>query len=795
MARKSSRKKSGSRRKEVVEQKSLFDETMVTDVPIHEAARSRYLNYALSVITSRALPDVRDGLKPVQRRIIFTMGQQGLRADAKHRKCAKVVGDVMGGYHPHGDGSIYEALVRMAQDFSLRQPLVDGSGNFGSMDGDGAAAMRYTECRLSRTAEFLLSEIGQKTVDFRPNYDGTKEEPVVLPALLPNLLINGSTGIAVGMATNIPPHNPLEVVDALLRLLKSRETRLSTICKHDILGPDFPTGGEILNSPEEILEIYRTGTGAIRMRGTWEMGEKSRSVTNLIITSIPYGQNKATLVERIADIVTGRRLPDLVDIRDLSGEDVRIELQIKKSGDIKKVLAYLYRHTPLQQNFNVNLTCLVPTANPEVGRPERCDLKTILQYFLNFRMEVVTRRLEHELLGLRRRLHILEGFFTVFDALDEIIAIVRKSDGKADAAKKIMKKFPLDEEQTDAILELKLYRLAKLEINILREEGEQKRARADEIDQILRDEDRRWMLVAGELKEHRERLKKDPQAARLTQFVDADDEPEFTAEDFIVDEDCVVILSADGWYRRQRELKSIKKVKLREGDKLLAVEPGSTRATFVMFSNLGVAYSIRIADILATTGYGEPVQKRFALKDGERIVSAFSLDPRHIGDVLSDGPDGAPIHGLAVSTNGYSLRFGFGAFADPSTKSGRRYMRLAKGSQVAGVALTDGTETIIAASEKARAILCPAASVNYLSGAGKGVILIKLGKGDRLLGFIASTGDRDLMVVETNRGASKTISTAKYEITGRGGKGRELQKSGSLKRIQPREMPTPEPLS
>src|SRR5687768_9272239 len=428
-------------------------------VALHEAAQTRYLNYALSVITSRALPDVRDGLKPVQRRILYTMWQQNLTADAKHRKCAKVVGDVMGNYHPHGDSALYETLVRMAQSFSLRYPLVDGSGNFGSLDGDSAAAMRYTECRLARISDEILTEIDQATVHFRPNYDGTRTEPVVLPSRIPNLLVNGATGIAVGMATNIPPHNLNEVCTALVKLLGNPDLSSVQLARY-IKGPDFPTGGQMLNSPDELKEIYKTGSGAIRLRATWEEGPVTRGGKTIYITSVPYTVNKSTLIERIAEVALSRKLPPLVDVKDLSTEDVRIALELKKDSDEKMVMAYLYKHTPLQTSFIVNLTCLVPTeANVEVGRPKRMDLHEILWHFLHFRLEVVTKRLEHELESLRKRVHILEGFEKVFDALDDILKIVRKSDGKADAAQQIIKRFALDAEQTDAILELKIYRL------------------------------------------------------------------------------------------------------------------------------------------------------------------------------------------------------------------------------------------------------------------------------------------------------------------------------------------------
>jgi DNA gyrase subunit A len=768
---------------------SLFDNEIETDIPsgptdehvsLHEAAQTRYLNYALSVITSRALPDVRDGLKPVQRRILFTMWQQNLTADVKHRKCAKVVGDVMGSYHPHGDVALYETLVRMAQSFSLRYPLVDGSGNFGSLDGDSAAAMRYTECRLARLSDEILTEIDQSTVPFRPNYDGTKTEPVVLPSRIPNLLINGATGIAVGMATNIPPHNLGEVCTALIKLLDNPDLSSVQLCRY-IKGPDFPTGGEMLNSADELKQIYKTGSGAVRLRATWENGPETRGSKTIYVTSVPYTVNKSTLVERIADVALSRKLPPLLDVKDLSTDDVRIALELKKDADEKMVMAYLFKHTPLQTNFPVNLTSLVPTeGNPEVGRPERLDLHQMLFYFLHFRLDVVTRRLEHELEALRKRIHILEGFEKVFDALDEILKIVRRSEGKADAAQAIIKRFALDADQTDAILELKIYRLAKLEILVIRKELDEKRKRARQIGSLLKSEENRWAIVREEIEEIQKKYG-DP---RRTKISSDEGESEYTAEDFIVEEDNVVIVSRDGWIKRQKEVKDVSTTRLREGDAVLAVLAGSTRATSVFFSNFGVAYSARIADVPASTGYGEPIQRLFKLKDGERIVAALSLDARAVGTITAK-KEGAepPVHAVAVTSDGYSLRFSLEPFVEPSTRSGRRFARVPEGAEVVGAAKLTGGEILIAATREARAILTKATEVNFLSGPGRGVILIKLDKDDRVLGFIASAGDRDLLTVETTRGAEQTISTTKYEVTGRGGKGRELLQRGQFTKV------------
>jgi len=760
-------------------------------VALHEAAQEKYLNYALSVITSRALPDVRDGLKPVQRRILFTMWQQNLTADQKCRKCAKVVGDVMGSYHPHGDTAIYDTLVRMAQPFSLRYPLVDGSGNFGSLDGDAAAAMRYTECRLARISDEMLQEIDQDTVAFRPNYDGTKTEPVVLPARLPNLLVNGATGIAVGMATSIPPHHLGEVCTALLKLLDNADLTSVQLCRY-VKGPDFPTGGHILNSADELKEIYRTGSGSIRVRGTWESGAATRGGKTVFITSIPYMVNKAQLVERIADVVLGRKLPPLVDVRDVSTDDVRIQLEVKKDADEKMVMAYLCRHTPLQTTFPVNLTCLVPTENPELGKPERLDLKSILWHFLHFRLDVVTRRLEDELAALSRRIHVLEGFEKVFDVLDEIIRIIRKSDGKQDAAKRIMERFELDAEQTDAILELKLYRLARLEILAIRKELEQRRTRAKQIGLLLKSEGGRWDIVRDEIAALQKAHGHGKLDIRRTR-IEAVEEVEYSADDFIVEEDNVVIVSRDGWVKRQKEVKDLSSTRLREGDGVLAVLPGSTRATAVFFTNFGVAYSARVADVPASTGYGEPIQRSFKFRDGERVIAALSLDPRVTPGIEAKKEGDVPrTHAVAVTSDGYSLRFGLQGFVEPSTRAGRRYARPADGAEVVGVIRVDGSETIIAATAQARAMLCKIEEINYLSGPGKGVILIKLNpKEDRVLGFIASTGDRDLLTVETSRGAEQTISTTKYEVTGRGGKGRELLQRGQFTRIVLQDVAAP----
>ena len=718
-----------------------------------ELAQARYLNYALSVITSRALPDVRDGLKPVQRRIIYTMWTSGVRSDAKHRKCATVVGAVMGDYHPHGDAAIYEALVRMAQPWVMRATLVDGSGNFGSMDGDPAAHFRYTECRLTPIAAETIQEIGQGTVHFRPNYDGTKREPVVLPTKLPTLLLNGVAGIAVGMATNMPPHNLGEVCNALLKLLDDPEIKDSRLVANDaVRGPDFPTGGQILNTKDELLEIYATGQGPIKMRATYELGPATRAVQTVYVTSLPYGVNKAELIVAIADVVVGRRMPLLLDVKDISTDDVKIELQLKRDAEVEKVMAYLFRHTLLQTNFNVNMTCLIPTDNPEVGRPERLGLKAILWHFLHFRLDVVTRRLTHELDQLRKRIHTLEGFAFAFDMLgrpDQDHPRQRgqgRRGGPHPQAKygvvphgpRAVRDDGLDPEQTDDILELKLYRLARLEINLIREELAERAKRAKAIEKLLEETDAagRWGIVRAEIEELVKTYAKLPEHRRRTKIEAADaNAVEYTAEDFIVAEDGHVLVTADGWVKRQKEINP-ETTRLREGDRILALVAGSTRATVVFLTNFGTAYTARIIDVPATTGYGEPIQKLFKMKDGERVIAAVSTDERVLPPKLTavdeKHPDAAPKrHGLAVTSDGFALRFGLDNYREVSTKAGRRYARPADGAEVTLATVITGDETVIAASGGRRVILCKVDEVNFLSGPGKGVTLIKLNGDDR----------------------------------------------------------------
>ncbi len=752
------------------------------DASLADELQRRYLGYALSVISSRALPDVRDGLKPVQRRILYAMGNDlRLRHDAKHRKCAAVVGQVIGNYHPHGDQAAYDALVRLAQPFTMRAPLVDGQGNFGSPDGDSPAAMRYTEARLTKIAGEQLAELGKRTVAFRPNYDGTKFEPVVLPARFPGLLVNGVQGIAVGMATSIPPHSLNEVVRACVRMIDDPEISTRNLLR-TIKGPDFPTGGELISTKEEIEAAYTNGKGTLKLRGTWELEKgEGRSPHRLVITSIPYEVRRGTIVEKIADVIIKKKLPVLLDVRDESTDDTRVVCEIKRDANPALVMAYLYKHTPLQTSVSIDLTCLVPTRDPQVAAPARLELRDLLQYFLDFRMEVVTKRIEFELEKLRERIHILEGFITIFDAVDETIRIIRRSNNKADAQTKLMKRFGLDEIQTDAILELRLHRLAKLSILELRKELKEKKREAKRLEQLLASDEARWMLIKGELNE----IVSEYGTPRQTAVLKDLEEPEFDPEAFIVDEDVMVVLTQQGWIKRQQKVKDVSTTRVREGDSVLEVVAGSTRSALALFSSTGACYVTRIVDVPHTTGYGSPVQTMFKMADGERIVAMIGMDPRflEVPPVEEDQDEPAEPHCVAVTRGGYALRFSLRAHREPSTRNGRRFARPPKGDEVLYVDVCEPEDRIACATRDGRALICEAEDISLLGGAGKGVILIKLGDGDAIVGAQRLTRDSDALIVKREGGSEYRITTRKYEVVGRAGKGFQLFKRGNVKGV------------
>ncbi len=739
-------------------------------VPLGQETRRRYLNYALSVITSRALPDVRDGLKPVQRRILYVMYQDlHLHPDSKTRKCSKICGDTTGNYHPHGQTAVYETLVRMAQDFSLRYPLVDGQGNFGSVIGLAPAAERYTEARLSAISEELMSELRYRTVDMRPNYDATRDEPVVLPARFPNLLVNGSQGIAVGMATNIPPHNLVEVIRAAIHLIEHDDATVAQLMKH-IKGPDFPLGGRIVSDRREIRAAYEEGRGSIKIRGTWVLDKKGRNDAEdrVVINSIPYGVESGPLIAAIGEIVAGRKLPQLVNVNDESDDrhGLRIVLELKSGSDPEAVLAYLYKHTTLEQNFAMNLTALVPD---EQGLliPARMSLVELLQHFLTFRLQTVRRRFEFQLEQLRKRIHILEGFAIVFEGLDKALKIIRQSQGKQDAADKLMKAFPLDADQTNAILEIQLYRISQLEIDHILVELTEKRAEADKLERILKSESRLWKAVKDELEEVATQFPE----KRRTEIGSTEEIQEFDPQAYIVRENTNVVLTNDGWVKRVGRLNSIETTRVREGDSVRDVVPCSTLDTVVFLSSEGVVYTLKVDDIPASSGYGEPLGKHIKLGDGEKLLGMISTDPRF---TPADKPAGDPTaepYIIVATAQGQVCAISLSTYRPPSTKSGRKYCRLRKGDSVVYARLLTDQTSMFLVTKNARVLHFALNDVPVLSGPGIGVKGIKLDKDDIVLGAATMARPSDSLKIRNSNETIITIGQQKYGITGRGGRG------------------------
>ena len=748
-------------------------------VSISQETRTRYLNYALSVITSRALPDVRDGLKPVQRRLLFAMYDGlGLTADSKYIKCARITGDTIGKFHPHGDIAAYEALVRLAQKFAIRYPLVDGWGNFGSLMGLPAAHQRYTEARLQHVAEQLMNELRFDTVDTRPTYDGSLTEPVVFPARFPNLLANGCEGIAVGMATSIPPHNLGEVIRAAVHLIHEPEATVATLLKH-IKGPDLPLGGRIVTDRRELRTAYEEGRGSIKVRAEWQLDTEKRRPTpdRLVVYSLPLNVRTGPLLEEIGAIVAGRKLPQLLEASDQSDAEkgLRIVLQLKPGSDPNTVMAYLYKHTQLEQNIGYNATCLVPD---ETGAlvPRRLSLAEILRYFLDFRFITVKRRFEYLLKQVLRRIHILEGFEIIFSGLDKAIKIIRASNGKADAAKKLMAVFPLDEEQTYAILELQLYRISQFDIDQIMEELAEKREEAKRIKKVLASEKLLWGVVETELNEVAEKFGD----KRRTTVGSSEEIAEFDPQAYIIKENANVVVSRDGWMKRAGKIQSVETTRVREGDEVLAIVPGSTVDTVVLFSSEGIAYTMSINAVPASSGYGEPLVKHFKMGDGAHVVSAVTTDPRFTSADHKVRGQEQPGPFLVVATaKGQVLQIPLKPFRAPSTKAGRKFCKLLPGDKVVFVELLRDATTMFLATAEARVLHFSVKDVPVFGGPRKGVRGIRMSPEDKVLGAALMTGARDTLHVITTADKEMSFGQHKYEVASRGGKGiRTIQRSG-----------------
>ena len=739
---------------------------------LQEELENRFLTYALSTIVSRSLPDVRDGLKPIHRRILFAMESMGMHAASKHVKSAKIIGEVLGKYHPHGDSSTYESMVRMAQDFSMRYPLVDGKGNFGSMDGDSPAAYRYTEGRLTAITAFLLSDIKKNTVDFLANYDNTLKEPVVLPSRIPNLLINGSSGIAVGMACSFPSHNLHEVFSALISMIDVPKQTVTSLMKH-IKGPDFPTEGIILNSKTELRKAYETGSGAVKIRGEWKIENLPRGKKQIIINSIPYAINKSRLIEKIAEIIIAKKLSPLTDVRDESDEKVRVVLEIKNTADPKKLMSYLFKHTDLESSFQLNFTCLKPN-----GEPARLSLIEICREFLDFRQQVVTRRLKFELALLEKRLHILSGFVAIFNDLDKALKLIRSSKSRKQAHEKIQKHFKLDDEQTNAILEFPLYRLVLMEMEKIISEQEEKLKDKKKIVSILKSPKKIW----GEVRKELEEIDKKYGDKRKTKFGSSEN-IEFNAEDFIEHEDIHLVLSQNGWLRKLKTLNDPSSLKFKENDQLLCITPCNTKDLLGIFTSKGIVYVTKAYSLPYTrSGFGEPIQSIFKFTDGEKVIGMVGLsanpkqDQNHTQSSLNFGNE---TEYMVASANGFGFRFPISNLGE-TTRSGRKIMNLKNDDRMIGIAPVT-QDYLFLATAQGKAVVIATAQITQLIGSGKGVILMKPGD-SYLIGF-KFVSIKEKINISFDSGKDKEITVKSVRLCKRGSQGVIISKRKTITKI------------
>jgi topoisomerase-4 subunit A len=671
----------------------------IEPVPLREALEQRYLAYALSTIMHRALPDVRDGLKPVHRRILYAMRELKLDPEGGYKKCAKIVGEVMGNYHPHGDQAIYDALVRLAQDFAVRYPLVDGQGNFGNIDGDNAAAMRYTESRLAQTAEALLAGIDEDTVDFRPTYDGTGQEPVVLPAAFPNLLANGSAGIAVGMATNIPPHNAEELCTALLHLIKHPNATIEKLVEL-IPGPDFPTGGIIVEPREAILEAYRTGRGGFRLRARWAREDTGRGGYQIVVSEIPYQVQKARLIEKIAELIQDKKLPLLGDVRDESAETVRLVLEPKsRSVDPLVLMESLFRLTELEVRFGLNMNVLSAGQVPGV-----LSLREVLRQWLEHRQQVLVRRSQFRLKKIEHRLEVLDGYLIAYLNIDEVIRIVRFED---DPKQRLMARFKLTEMQADAILNLRLKALSKLEEQEIRGEHDKLTKERRELKQLLKSDELQWERIATEIRQTRETYsKKTELGRRRTTLADAPAIEVDIEQAMIEKEPVTVILSEKGWIRALKgHQNDLSKLDFKQGDGLKRAVRASTTDKLLLFATNGKFFTLEASQLPGGRGHGEPVRLMFDLEENHDIVELVVHEP---GRKLLLGATSG--HGFIVPEDEVV------AF----TRKGKQVMNVNGGE--ACVCVPAEGDQIATIGENRKMLVFPLDEVNEM-GRGKGVIL------------------------------------------------------------------------
>jgi DNA gyrase subunit A len=754
----------------------------VQQIDIDQQMREAYLDYAMSVIVARALPDARDGLKPVHRRILYAMHDMGIRADTAYKKSARIVGEVLGKYHPHGDAAVYESMARMAQDFSMRYPLVDGQGNFGSIDGDAPAAMRYTEARLGRMAEEMLADIEQDTVDFTENFDGSLEEPTVLPARLPNLLLNGSSGIAVGMATNIPPHNLGELAAAIAYLIENHARDDGTVGIDDapieelmkrLPGPDFPTGGVIVGS-EGILQAYSTGRGRIALRGLAHIEDAGAGRNRIVITEIPYLLNKSSLLERIADLARGGRLEDISDLRDESDRrGMSIVIELKRGAQPKKVLNQLYKYTPLQSTLGVQLLALVE------GEPRLLSLKRLLQVYIDHRREVIIRRSSYELEKARTRAHILEGLLIALANLDEVISTIRQSPDADTARQRLMERFKLTEVQAQAILDLQLRRLAALERQKIQDEQTQTLARIAFLEDLLAHPRKVLETIQADLSEVAEKY-----GDKRRTHIAPEAAQEFRDEDLIPDEPMLVSFTLRGYIKRvaARAFKAQSLGKpgvtghvTRDEDEVLLLIPARTLDTLLFFTDRGKVYSEKAYQVpdADRSARGIPAANVLALEEGEMVTAAVAV------------PDfGSAAYCSMATRDGKVKRASLAEFA-AVRPSGLIAINLEAGDELGWVRLTPGDSEIVLVTELGQALRFAEATVRSVGRQAGGVAGIRLGDGDHVASMEVVEPGGELVVV-TQRGFGKRTPLDEYPQTGRATGGvstidqRTLDKTGRI---------------
>ena len=743
--------------------------------PIESEMRQSFLDYAMSVIISRALPDARDGLKPVHRRVLYTMYEIGNEWNRAYKKSARIVGEVMGKYHPHGDTAIYDTLVRMAQDFSLRYPLVDGQGNFGSIDGDPPAAMRYTEARMSRIASELLADIERETVEFQPNYDDTTREPTVLPAKIPNLLINGSAGIAVGMATNVPPHNLGEIVDALIALIDKPDLAVDDLMAY-VPGPDFPTGG-ILCGRGPIREAYHEGRGILMVRARTAIETDERTERQaIVVTEIPFQVNKTRLIERIAELVNDKTIEGISDIRDESDRDgMRIVVDLKRDAIADIVLNQLYRHTPMQDSFGVNLLAIVD------GRPRTLNLKEALQIFIEHRRDVVTRRTLFDLREAEKRLHVLDGFRKVLDQLDLVISLIRAATDPPSARAALMDRIGLSEIQAQEVLNLRLQRLTSMERDKILEELRETEAQVKRFREILGDEGEVFEIIREELKQIRE-LYAD---ARRTEIRDA--AAEFTAEDLIAEEDMVVTISHEGYakrnpvsiYRAQRRGGRGKiGASTREEDFVEHLFVASTHSYILFFTSTGRVYWLKVHELpqAGRAARGRPLVNLLSLGPDEKISAVLPIREFRTGYFIVQ----ATRRGLIKKTD-------LMAYSNPRP-SGLIAIAIEEGDEVIDVRETDSEREIILSTRSGQAIRFKESDVRPMGRATYGVRGVTLEEGDVVVSMAIVDPKASLLAV-SELGFGKRTEMEEYRITQRSGKGiitmRLTEKTGSVVGVAP----------